>query len=212
MALNDDQKIARLTITGDPDGTGTRDGVFEFPVGGEDGLQPTHEMRTGFLARGGGNINALIQALTGSNESKNKQIVIEGGESQYVVDLAATQFSGSGHRWGDTGNGGTATDATGDSAVEQVQVLFNWLRKIPIDSLPEELAGDVTGSYGPAKLEYGHHHPDGALEPLGVAIENPQLTPEAGGIAQSQITFVEILSLDTPLTSQNNSEAGTSTT
>lgn len=212
MALTDDQKKLRLTITGDPDGSGKRDAEFVMAVGDDNGLQVTHEMRTGFLARGGGNINALIQSLTGSNESKNKQIVVEGGESQFILEASFSAFTGSSYRWGDTGNGGTATDATGDTAVEQIQVLMNWLRKTPVDSLPEDLGGDLTGSYGPATLEYGAHHPDGPLEPLSVAIENPQLTPEAGGIAQGRITFVEILSLGDGIDSQNNSKAGSTST
>jgi hypothetical protein len=210
MTLNSDQKVLTLTITGDPDGTGTRDARFEMPVGDqENGLQVVHELRTGFLAQGGGNINALIQALTGSGESKNKQVVVEGGDSQYALDASFRLFGGSGHRWGDTGNGGTATDATGDSAIEQIQVLMYWLRTTSVDSLPENLAGDVTGSYGPAQLEYGAHHPDGPLDPVDVAIENPQFTPEPTDRAQGQMTLIEIINLDTPLTSKNNSKLGT---
>jgi hypothetical protein len=84
-----------------------------------------------------------------------------------------------------------------------------WLNRVPVDSLPENLAGDVTGSYGPAQLEYGmHHETDGPLDPLDVAIENPQLTPEAGGIARGEITFVEILSLGDSIDSQANSKSG----
>lgn len=212
MTLSDDQQTLTLRITGDPDATTTREAVFEMTSSdSDDGLSVSHEMRTGFLARGGSSLNAILQSLSDTDESKNKQLVIDGGGSQFVLEVTATLFDESGDRWGDTGNGGTATDATGDTAIEQAQVFSNWIRKTPVDSLPENLAGDVTGSYGPATVEYGKHHPDGDLEPLKVAIENPQFTPRAGGHVDVTMTFVEIASLDEPLDSQNNSKKGNAT-
>jgi hypothetical protein len=211
MTLTDDQKVFRLRITGDPDGDGAREAVFELHSAEDDTFTVVHEMRTGFIARGGSSINAILQSLSDSDESKNKDIVIDGGQSQFTLEVSAQLFDAQGHRWGDTGNGGTATDATGDSAIEQMQVLTNWLRKVPVDSLPEDLAGDITGSFGPATVEFGKHHPDGDLDPLAVAIENPQLTPRPGGQVDISMTVVEIASLGDPIDSQSNSKRGHTT-
>lgn len=209
MSLTADQQTFRLRITGDPDGTGTREGVFELTSGEQDTFAVRHEMRTGFIARGGSSINALLQNLTNADESQNKEIVIDGGQSQFTLEVSATLFDGSGDRWGDTGTGGSATDATGDTAIEQMQVLMNWLRKVPVDSLPEELGDGLTGSYGPATVEYGAHHPNGSLEPLAVAIENPQLVPRPGGRVDLTLTAIEIASLGDPLDSRGNNKRGT---
>lgn len=167
--------VARLTIDGDVDSDGSIEtGVFEITGGNEreGGLTIEHQTRTGYVVSGqGSSVNAFIGDLLG-NKSNTKGVYTSPGGSQFTTTIEFSSWSGSGGQWGDTGNGGSKTDATGDGPLEQIHVLSYWLRNIAIDSLPS-WASNV--SAGPATLEVGEYTAESSTryDPLPVVLETP---------------------------------------
>jgi len=203
MTLTTDQQIITLKIRGDPDGTGSRTATFELESAPDSGLSVSHTIRTGFLVDDQGQlVNSILSEVLGDGESRNKGIYVDAGTSSYALDCEFRGYDGGAYQWGDTGNGGTATDATGDSAVEQVQVFFNWINAVSIDSLPDG-SGDTS-----ATLEFGLYHPDGPLDPLDVVIENPTLTPAEPTTFDGNLVFIEAENLGKALDAAGNSKAG----
>lgn len=216
MTLSSDQQIVRLTVHGAPEGGTARDHIFEMEAGTDDSpLQVTEGLRTGFIS-GGSGLNTILGELLGSGESSNQDIVIDLGTSQFVLGVEFAAWEGSDLQWGDTGDSAqvTATDATGASAIEQMQVLMNTLNKVQIDSLPENLAGEVTGSYGPATVEFGMHHSNGPLDPLDVVVESPRVSFSGGrpSSVTGEMEMVLAADLGTVFDAQGNTKRGTGST
>lgn len=207
-ALTDEDHIIRLTITGDPDDSGTvRDGVFEF-VHGDDQTpkMAREELRTETRTFGGTPLT-LFSDLTGIDlGTENKDIALDFGNSTFATTLngvvTADQRTPSGDRcqWGDTGDHTefTATDATGAHPARKMTVLGEWLKNTRQSSL-DELLGDE-GS-GPAKIEYLSRRDGGVHEPLQVVLESPSVTYSGGSstIADIELTVVEVANLDNPI-------------
>lgn len=211
-ALDPADKVIRLTITGDPDGTGVRDGVFEFAHGDDQTPQMAREeLRTETRAFGGTPLT-LFSDLTGIDlGTENKDIALDFGNSTFATTLSgvvtADQRTPAGDRcqWGDTGDHTefTATDATGEHPARKMTVLGEWLKNTRQSSL-DELLGDE-GS-GPAKVEYLTRRDDGVHEPMDVVLESPSATYSGGTptAVEIDLTVVEVANLDNPIDAAAN--------
>lgn len=182
MALNK----AILTIDADVDGDGAEEtGKFVMV----DDIEIIPSMRTGFLLDNrGSTVNSVISESTGGGESKRQGIYLDLGGGVRTVEVSFSGWAGSAEQWGNTGDESTLTraDATGASALTQLEVLFQYLAVGEVDSR------------NPATLEYGEHHSDGLYDPLDVVLESPQGTrsSEQSSTFSGTLTFLSVLSLE----------------
>lgn len=208
QSLSDADRVARITITGDPDDSGTvRDGVFEFTTGDDQTpLTATEELRTETRAFGG-TLLTLFSDITGTDlGTENKDIALDFGSSTFATTLSGIVTAdqrkpdGTRCRWGDTGDHTTltATDATGAHPAYKLTTFQEWIKNTRQSSL-NELLGD-TGS-GPATVEYLSRRSGGVHDPLEVVLESPSVTYSGGSptMADIDITVVEVASLDTAI-------------
>jgi len=172
--LND----GRLTVSGDVDGDGSQEtGTFVM----EGNLTITSGIRTGYLLSNlGGNVNAFLGSLLGGGQSRQEGIFLNLGAGARSWDVEFRGWEGSPGKWGNTGNGGSATDATGDDALRQMEVFLEYLGTADIDSR------------SPATWEYGEHHSGGDYDAVDVVVEQPQFTRAAqdGNWFDGQITLL----------------------
>lgn len=209
MTLSDDQTTATLIVHADPDDSGTaRDFTYDMEVGGDTTpWEVTEGIRTGTIS-GQSGIHTILSELLGSGESRNQTIALDLGTNVFVVSIEATTTPGG--TWGD-GSGSLPADATNADPIEKQNHLSWVLNQTPIDSLPEDLAGEVTGSFGPATLEYGMRHPDGPLDPLDVIVESPRLTMSSTTPSAITVSMECVLAADlgTTFDAQGNTKRGT---
>lgn len=207
MTLTHDQKLIRLTITGDPDGTGTRDGVFEFSLGDDQTpLSVTEEMRTETRAYSG-TLLTLFNDVTGAgladNSTENKDIALDLGEAQFAPDISGvvmddqTHPDGSPYQWGDSTTVElTQTSATGQHPALKICIFSYWLRNTRTSSL-SNIFGE--GGGGPIQLEYLEYRADSnsLYDPLQVVLESPSVTYSGGStsVADVNLTAVEVADL-----------------
>lgn len=152
-------KGAKLTIEADADGDGqTETGVFDMGVD----VETTTTFRTGYLVGGrGSTANAVFGDLVGDGESQYQGVFLGFGGGVKVVEVTFRNYKGSTHQWGNTGNGGTKADATGEDAITQADVLSKYIEAADLDSR------------GPATLEHGEYSKSGRYSPDKVALEQP---------------------------------------
>jgi len=115
---------------------------------------------------------------------------IGGGVHAITIDFAG--YTGSPFQWGNTGEGDTPADATGEDVHAQMAVFDRYLQTATIDSK------------NPAVLEFGEYSSDDATRygPLNVVPENPNAvfnSTEESSIYEGSVTWVETLSLDQAL-------------
>lgn len=191
----------------DVDGDGSDEtGIFHF-VGN---LEISMQTRTGYLVGGrGGKVNSIIANTAKPGQSKNKEIIINAGLGQRVIEVdfdgweGSVDQSGNPLQWGDTGDTGTVTpaDATGADALTQLQVLDHYLQVA------------TPGSLTPAKLQVGEYSsgglfdtPDLGLDHLKVAVEGPSLSKAARDppdMFSGSMTFIEITTSDEVIDAAN---------
>jgi hypothetical protein len=178
-------KKAILTIEADVDGDGNAEtGEFHFV----DGVEIIPSMRTGFLLDNrGSTANSVLSDTVADDVSNRKGIYLDLGGGVRSVEISFSGWTGSDVRWGDTGDPSTTTqtDATGASALTQLEVLFQYLAVAEVDSR------------NPATLEYGEHHSDGLYEPLDVVLESPsgQRSSDQSSTFSGTLTFLETVKL-----------------
>lgn len=200
MTLTEAQRTVVLKITGDPDGTGARTAEFHMKTAADNPPSIQYGMESQFFIDGrGGQILTLLNEILGDGGAINKNVFLDLGGSVHRIEIDFQGFNGSTLRWGDTGNGGTGTDATGDSALEQVQVLDNWLTTVRIDSFAQAGGGTAT-------IEHGLYHPNGPLDPLEVVPENPNMVyaGSAPGSFDGSLAFIEAAALDEAIDAVTN--------
>jgi len=153
---------AILTVEADPDGDGnTETGEFHFVD-----VEVTRGLRTGYLVGGrGSTTNAILDSILGDGESRQQGVFLGFGGGTQTYDISLSGWEGASDQWGDTGNGGSATDATGDPRETQIDVLMKYLTTADLDSR------------NPAQFEYGEHHSGGYYDPVNVVPEQPSFTP-----------------------------------
>lgn len=204
--LPPDERVASLSITGDPDGTGRRTATFEMYYGGEQGLSINEEQRTQVRATPGEGVLSLIDGTVGDfvNVPTNKSLFINPGSSQFAVTIdfnsweGATGPDGQPLQWGDTGDDSqlTKTDATGEHPTRQISCLMYWLRGTRISSVSGEIfpGAGIFGD-GPATLRYGQYREDGVYDPLQVVLESPGADYPGGSVStwSGSITCIEAI-------------------
>jgi len=210
--LPPEDRVASLSITGDPDGTGRRTAVFEMYTGGEEGLAINEEQRTQIRATPGSGFLALIDGTVGDfvDVPINKDLFINLGGSQFAVTIdfnswkGATGPDGEPLQWGDTGDTSefTKSDATGEHPTRQIACLMWWLRGTRVSSIEGELfpGAGIVGD-GPAVLRYGQHREGGVYDPLEVVLENPGADYPGDSVSTftGSITCIEALALGNPI-------------
>lgn len=130
---------AVLELDADVDGDGTVEtGVFHM-VGD---LEVQMNVRTSFLVGGAGStINAVVAGLLGDGNRNRKGYALDLGAGRYQIEINFTGWEGSvdgdgnSLQWGNTGNGGTVGDATGEDPFTQIQCLNEYLRVGVFDSV-----------------------------------------------------------------------------
>lgn len=210
--LPPDDRIASLTITGNPDGAGRRDATFEMYTGGEEGLSINEEQRTEIRAAPGDALLSLIDGTVGDfvDVPINKSLFLNLGGSQFAATIefnsweGATGPDGDPLQWGDSGDTSqfTQSDATGEHPTRQIACLMWWLRNTRISSIEGELfpGAGVFGD-GPAVLRYGQHREDGVYDPIPVILENPgaDYPGESMSTFTGSITCIEAIGLGDPI-------------
>ena len=175
--MPDPLQHARLTLEADPDGDGnTETGVFVLAGN----LEVTPSIRTGFVGRGGDQINAVFKTLIdeyggdsgtnlGPENRKGAALDVGGGEQAIDVQFrgwdGAKDSDGNYLQWGnDPTQTVTQASATGALAETQIEVLMRYITTGTFDSR------------SPATLEYGQHYDGGLYEPQDVIFEGPEAT------------------------------------
>lgn len=155
-------KGAILRIEADVDGDGTKEsGVFDMGIE----VETSTKFRTGYLVGGrGSSANAIFTDLVSDGESDMEGVYLGFGGGVKVVEVKFQNYKGSSHQWGNTGNGGTKADATGEDAITQADVLARYIEAADIDSRE------------PATLEHGEYSQSGRYSPDQVALEQPSLS------------------------------------
>ncbi|WP_143421047.1 hypothetical protein [Halorubrum halodurans] len=204
--LPPEERVASLTIEGDPDGQGRREAVFEMFTGGSEGLSLNEEQRTQVRATPGSGFLALIDGTVGDfiNSPINKDLFLNLGSSQFAVTIdfnsweGATGPDGQPLQWGDTGDASemTKTDCTSEPPTRQISCLMYWLRNTRISSVSGELfPGAGIAGDGPATLRYGQYREGGVYDPLDVILENPgaDFPGESMSTYSGSITCIEAI-------------------
>jgi hypothetical protein len=187
----------------DIDGDGNDEqGVFEF----KSNVTIAFETRTGRI--GSNKLSNAVSVVSDWYEQqtgeeapggKRQKAMLDLGSGEHICTIDFEGYEGSTHQWGDTGKGGTATDATGDPVNRQMELLDRYLQVCEIDSRPGH----------EATLEVGNYSTDGYYSPLVVAPEQPRVEFDANEQSSSfdgSLTFVEIASLSNSYDAQSRNE------
>jgi len=179
--------IRNATIDGQ-----TVDGTFVFPTD----VVVESEVRTQEFFQSDGTLPVVAsvvldmideQSGTDLGEGIRKELSFDVGGGIHAITIDFTNFTGSDYQWGDTGAGGTTTDATGEDVHAQMSVLDRYLNAARIDST------------NPAILEVTEFSTEGRYSPLKVVPENPNMvfnSTEQSSIFDSSITWVETMDLN----------------
>ncbi|ELY96536.1 hypothetical protein [Natrialba taiwanensis] len=182
----------QVTIHNAEIGGQTVDGTFVFPS--DIGLE--YEMRTqeffqseGTLSVAASSILDVIADQTDPDigDGIRQELSFDIGGGIHAITLDFRGYTGSPHQWGSTGNGGSATDATGGDLHAQMAVFDRFLNTARIDST------------NPATLQAGEYSDEGRYGPLQVVPENPNVrfdSTEQSSIYEGSVTWVETVSLD----------------
>jgi hypothetical protein len=195
---------AELTLPpADVDGDGQKEvGTFVFASN----VTIAFETRTGRI--GSNKLSNAVSVVSDWYEQqtgeeapggKRQKAMLDLGFGEHVIEIDFEGYEGSTHQWGDTGEGGTATDATGDPVNRQMELLDRYLQVCEIDSRPGH----------EATLEVGNYSADGYYDPLVVAPEQPRVEFDANEQSSSfdgSLTFVEIASLSNSYDAQSRNE------
>lgn len=159
-------------------------------------MRQTYETLTDNLIRGGSQIIAILSDIyeqLGDGESlpsngQRQKFTLDFGAGEHVISLEAVVTEDSPNQFG-TGDG-SATDATGDHVVRQIQLLDRVLQLATVDSR------------NAATLSVGEYSEDGQFDPLAVTFDNPSFAFDAereSSTATIDISFIEIASLQQPI-------------
>ncbi|MDQ2052836.1 hypothetical protein RBH26_20555 [Natronolimnohabitans sp. A-GB9] len=173
----------------------TVDGTFVFPSD----IIVEFETRTEEFFQSSGRTPALMSVVLDwiqdetdddVDSSIRQELSIDVGAGIHAITLDFRGYTGSPYQWGDSGEGGTPTDATGEDLHAQMAVFDRYLQAARIDST------------NPAILEVGEYSEAGRYSPLQVVPENPDVvfdSTEQSSIYDGSVTWVETLSLEESL-------------
>lgn len=137
------------------------------------------------------------QTDTDLGEGIRQELSFDVGGGIHYVELDFRGYEGSPHQWGDSGNGGTTTDATGEDVHAQMAVLDKYLNSTRIDST------------NPAILEVSEYSTEGRYAPLEVVPENPNArfnSNEETSIFDGSSTWVETVDIQQAIDGSKRTE------
>lgn len=166
-------------------------GVFKFP----ENVAYEFAVETDALFQSHGATGAISSVIldafeensTDLGEGLRQELSVDIGMGRHVISIDFRTFTGSPYRWGDSGNGGTITDATGEDVHAQAAVLDKYLNTATLDST------------NPAILEVGEYSEEGRYAPIFVVPRNPNIrfaSNEESSTVDGSIDWVETQSLD----------------
>lgn len=140
-------------------------GVFEFP--NEAAYEFTVE--TDALFDSSGAVAQLSDVIleyfnegdTTPGESLRGTLSFDAGLGSHVFTIDFREVTGDATRWGNTGEGGTKGDATGEDVHAKAAVFDRYLATTTLDS------------FNPAILEVGEYSEEGRYGPINVVPRNP---------------------------------------
>jgi len=191
----------QVTIQNASIGGSTVDGTFVFPSD----MVVEFETRTQQFFQSEGTISSVASAVldqiseqtdTDIGEGLRQELSFDIGGGIHAITLDFRGYTGSPYQWGDTGNGGTPTDATGEDLHAQMAVLDRYLQS-RIDSTT------------PAILEVGEYSSEGRYSPLQVVPENPNMvfdSTEQSSVYEGSITWVETVDLEQTIDGSKRTE------
>ena len=124
-----------------------------------------------------------------------QSVSVDVGGGAHVVTLDFSGFEGSPHQWGDSGDGNTPTDATGEGVLAQMSVFDKYLNATTLDS------------QNPATIEVAEYSTDGRYAPLDVVPRNPNVrfdTAEQSSVYDGSVDWVETINASDPVDAQLN--------
>jgi hypothetical protein len=128
-------------------------------------------------------ISLLENGEISPGAGKGQAVAGDIGAGRHVVQLDFRNVSQSEHRWGNSGEGGTPADATGEDIHAQLAVLDRYLQRALIDST------------NPAILEISEYSEEGRYAPLKVKPRNPNVvfdSTTSTSVGDGTMALVEI--------------------
>ncbi|SEW10256.1 hypothetical protein [Natrinema salifodinae] len=192
----------QVTIQNAQIGDQTVDGTFVFPSD----IVVEFETRTEEFFQSDGTISIIADTVldmiaeqtdTDVGDGIRQELSFDIGGGIHAVTLDFRGYTGSPHQWGATGNGGDATDATGEDLHAQMAVFDRYLNAARIDST------------NPAILEVGEYSAEGRYGPLQVVPENPNMrfdSTEQSSVYEGSVTWVETIDLQQAIDGSKQTE------
>ena len=168
-------------------GDGTVTGEFHLAAG----VEINEEVSVSYLVGGAGEaVTAVFSDYFAGGVEGRESAYVDVGAGAHVFEIAIQSFSGSDqYQWGNTGQADAPTqeDATGGTALQQKQVLLNYLRHGRSDSV------------SPAHLTVGEYSSAGFLDDeidVTIPAANGFKSPNMGSArAELSLTCVEVADL-----------------
>lgn len=147
-------------------------GVFEFP--NETAYEFTIETDAFFDSSGLASqlsdvvIGYYQEGDPSAGESPRQTLSFDAGLGSHVFTVDFRAVTNDDARWGNTGNGGTKGDATGETVHDKAAVFDRYLATTTLDS------------FNPAILEIGPYSEGGRYGPINVVPRNPNIRFASG--------------------------------
>ncbi len=191
----------QVTIQNAQIGNQTVDGTFVFPSD----IMVEFEVRTEEFFQSEGTIATAADVVLDwfadqtevDGDGIRQELSFDIGGGIHAITLDFRGYTGSPHQWGDSGTGGTATDATGEDLHAQMAVFDRYLNAARIDST------------NPAILEVGEYSTEGRYGPLQVVPENPNMmfdSTEQSSLYDGSVTWVETVDLQQTIDGSKQTE------
>lgn len=192
----------QITIQNAAIGDQTVDGTFVFPSD----IVVEFEVRTEEFFQSEGTLSAMASVVLDLiddetdaelGEGIRQELSFDAGAGIHAITLDFSGYTGSTHRWGATGDGGSQIDATGEDLHAQMAVFDRFLNAARIDST------------NPAILEVGEYSESGRYAPLRVVPENPQVrfdSTEESSVYEGSVTWVETVDIQRVIDGRKQTE------
>lgn len=174
-------------------------GVFEFP--NEAAYEFAVETSalfdsSGVAAQLSNVVLDWVQAESGG-ESPRSSLSYDAGLGKHVFTVDFRAITDDDSRWGNTGDGGTKGDATGEDVHAKAAVFDRYLATTTLDS------------FNPALLSVGEYSEEGRFGPVPVVPRNPNLrfsSSEESSTIDGSVDWIETISADQPLDTRKQEE------
>lgn len=172
-------------------------GVFEFP----NDAAYEYVVETDALYDSTGAVAKLSQVVLSyfedgdvePGESLRQRLSFDAGMGRHVFTVDFRAITNSGERWGNTGDGGTRGDATGEDVHAKAAVFDRYLATTTLDS------------FNPALLEIGEYSEEGRFGPVPVVPRNPNqrfASGESSSTIDGSVDWIETQDVTSTSSSQ----------